>query len=179
MSEEAIYIISNSGPDSYDPRYVIGPKVPDWEAYCKSLAEETAAEAIKANSKGNQSRYDYVNDHDRTIDDSDLTSSLLTILLTKGYREINFPKYDFGWRGEEDEDYPYPSVRLFNLQCEIHHNEEWAETWMKDHPEDKSHLGYLKEEILEKAERIRKLGGTPIVNTELMAKLDRLSENRA
>ena len=172
MPEEVIYIVSSSGPEDYNPEYVIGPAVPDWGTYCKSLSADAEKRAIYLASTGNTNRQGFVNKWNYSIENNDLSDALVDVLLTKGYRKIRFPSYDIGWRDEE-EVFDYPTVVLFNLQHEIEEQEDFIKERLKDGTPP-CELDYYKKKAEEAAEQIRKLGGTPKINTELMAKLDKL-----
>lgn len=171
MPEEVIYIVSSSGPEDYSPEHVIGPAVTDWKAYCKSLSVAAEARAVDLAAIGNTNRYGRKNEYNRTIYHNDIANALVDVLLTKGYRKIDFPAYDIGWLDEEEAE-AYPAVVLHNCQHEIEDQEEFIKERLAEgaKPED---MNYYKEKAEEAAEQIRKLGGTPKIDKELMDKISK------
>jgi hypothetical protein len=177
MPEEAIYIVSYSDPETYSPEYVIGPVVQDWEAYCKSLMAETEKRAIELASVGNMDHGGHMNTWNSPIYHNDLADALVDVLLTKGYRKIQFPSYDIGWQDEDEVD-DYPAVVLHNHQHEIESQEGFIRDRLADgaKPED---MTYYKEKAEESAEQIRKLGGVPKIDKELLDKIPKDSDDNA
>ena len=176
MQDTSMYIVSNSGPEHYDPTYLLGPTVPDWKAYCESLAAETSAKAIEFATKGYKNEHGNENTFNCTVCEYDLSAALVAVLLTKGYCKIKFPEYDFGWHDEVDEGYLYPEVTLFNLQGRLDEMEERIAAELRDSVSTKDGLSYWKELHDGIREDIAKLGGTPKINTDLMSSLNKFLE---
>jgi hypothetical protein len=172
MSEEAIYIVSNSNPEGVDCRYVIGPAVPDWKAYCQSLAGDMAARAIEVATKGNKDAYGHLNTYNASIWEGDMADSLVFVLLQKGYRKINFPAYDFN--GEAEDDPNYKLVGIHNLQVDISDYEERIRDALSKTDVDKERCKWQRSKIVNASEKIKNLGGTPKVDTALTEKLNKL-----
>jgi hypothetical protein len=103
---DSIYIVHNTDPDGYDPAYLIGPTVPKWEEYCKSLAPEVVALAIKNCKKGHKrmAQWDidcnFVIKEDEPVWNIELSYALYRVLLSKGYRKVTFESFGYNWHAE-------------------------------------------------------------------------------
>ena len=105
---ESIYIVAHSDPESYCPAYVVGPTVPDWKAFCVSLMPEAVKLAVARAKKGQCRLVDWTSDNDWILDEDDnvyyenIAFALYRVILSKGYREIKFPGFEFRWRWERE-----------------------------------------------------------------------------
>jgi hypothetical protein len=78
-----LYIVGHSDWDSYDPQYVEGPEVPDWEAFCKSLLGEAAEAALAYEASGHNSWCGY----------PEVIENLVHVLEGCGYKKVHPPKF--------------------------------------------------------------------------------------
>ena len=142
----ACYIVSSSGPESYDPTILSGPEVPDWKAYCASIAPQVMAMTVKRCSKGSKNTYGNVNSFRQTVREDDYKEALVQYLTTKaGYKIIKLPEVVVGWGGmpgERDllnfsvDGVPMEAlnpIRVHNVKEYIEdHQHELKEKWTKE-----------------------------------------------
>jgi len=74
------YVVSYGWYDSYNTKYVVGPKVDNWESYCSCFLEIAADNLLKQENVG-------------YIDKSELRDSLVTVLSENGYKEVQLPEF--------------------------------------------------------------------------------------
>jgi hypothetical protein len=138
MAKEAFYIISSCDPETYSPIIVKGPEVENWEKYCKELIPEVIKMAIKICSKGEVNAYGHINTFNWTISEIYLAEAMVLVLKEKGYEDIKFPEWSFGWHDSEK----YDEIVEFNLITHLENNKNM----MEDDKTDENFIKLLEEE---------------------------------
>ena len=82
------YVVSNADYDEYSPRYVDGPAVEDWEAFCLALLPEAARLAVAKRLPMNDGTEvcSWVGAHE-------IIDALLLVLAERGYVQVRPPNF--------------------------------------------------------------------------------------
>lgn len=81
---EKYYVVADNGYEHYNPRIVLGPEQPDWEAYCQSLMDEAVLRQI-----------DTMKEDGWNVWPEDVIERLIEILEENGYKRVKFPSTSF------------------------------------------------------------------------------------
>ena len=85
MSDK-LYRVSYSWYEEYNPTIVSGPKVDDWETYCKRLVPEACIRAAKNAVSGGG--------HEHWVGMNDIKDAVVEILIDKGYTVLKPVEFD-------------------------------------------------------------------------------------
>lgn len=78
-----IYEVAYRWYEDYSPKYVEGPEVDDWSAYCAEMLQESVSRAVE-NERGGMNSW---------VGWNSIADAMVDLLCERGYRRVEFLSY--------------------------------------------------------------------------------------